>query len=231
MVINDLETMTDDELLEVYRKESILCYFNKSRKENMLNTLSAVLSRRKTVDLDKVDEVIESEILWNRIKALEFSSDPVALAYLKGIPYMKLGDKFEPDFMEKSKKKVKETTSTKKVDTGTPILDNADPATRQIHKMISNIDSMGYATVYGDSMIGADLHDGDIAFYNTRKDPKNNDIVVAVIDGRIYIKRLKKYRGKITLKSENEHFEDIVITEFMDFKILGVVKTKMSGIK
>lgn len=226
MVIKELETMTDDELLEVYRKESIRSYFKKENQSKLIDVLSEVLSRRKTVDLNKVNDLIDSEILWNEIKALESAPDPVALAYLKGIPNMKLGDKFDPDFMKsqtngtsKKKKKIK--------DTGTPILDDTDPATRKIHKLMSNMGSMGYATVYGESMIGADLHDGDIVFYNTTKKPRSNDIVVVMLDGNVYTKRYKKILGKVILKSENELFEDIDITEFNEVKVLGVVTAKL----
>ena len=48
-------------------------------------------------------------------------------------------------------------------------------------------------------------------------------IVIAVVDGEFTVKRLHKYKGNITLKSENPEFEDIKVGGTDELIIWGVV--------
>jgi DNA polymerase V len=52
---------------------------------------------------------------------------------------------------------------------------------------------------------------------------KSGKIVIAVVDGEFTVKRLNKYKGKVSLKAENPDFEDIEIQEGSELIIWGVV--------
>ncbi len=80
-----------------------------------------------------------------------------------------------------------------------------------------------YVRVKGNSMINAAIHDGDLLVVDRSVEPKNNQIVVAIIDGEYTVKRISKYNNKLYLIPENENFPPIEITETMDFEVWGVV--------
>lgn len=80
-----------------------------------------------------------------------------------------------------------------------------------------------YVRVKGNSMINAAIHDGDLLVVDRSIEPKNNQVVVAIIDGEFTVKRISKYNNKLYLIPENETFKPIEITETMDFEVWGVV--------
>jgi DNA polymerase V len=80
-----------------------------------------------------------------------------------------------------------------------------------------------YVRVKGNSMINASIHDGDLLVVDRSIEPKNNQVVVAIIDGEFTVKRISKHNNKLYLIPENEHFKPIEITETMDFEVWGVV--------
>ena len=66
--------------------------------------------------------------------------------------------------------------------------------------------------VRGDSMIDAHICDGDTVVLEKRE-PRNNDIVAALIDGETTLKRFIKEKGKTYLQAENPHFPDLIPVE------------------
>lgn len=62
--------------------------------------------------------------------------------------------------------------------------------------------------VRGDSMIDADIHDGDMVIVEPGT-PKHGDIVAALVDQQTTLKRLIKQGGKVYLKSENKNYPNI----------------------
>ena len=84
-----------------------------------------------------------------------------------------------------------------------------------------------YVRVQGESMNGANIHDGDILIVDRSLEPSHNRIVVAVLDGEFTVKKLHKDKdsGAITLlpESDDPNFEPILITEESDFEVWGVV--------
>jgi DNA polymerase V len=76
----------------------------------------------------------------------------------------------------------------------------------------------------GDSMMDAGINDGDILLVDRSIEPKNRDIVIAVLEGNLTVKRLLfKTNGSVVLKSENTAYKDIKIPESADLEIWGVV--------
>ncbi len=63
--------------------------------------------------------------------------------------------------------------------------------------------------VRGDSMIDAHILSGDCVVLEHRE-PRNGDVVAALIDGETTLKRYVMKRGKPYLKAENEMYPDLV---------------------
>ena len=80
-----------------------------------------------------------------------------------------------------------------------------------------------FVRVTGDSMIGAGIHPGDILIVDRSLEPVDGKIVIAVLDGELTVKRLRRRDGVVYLVAENEHYPLIAISEEMDFMIWGVV--------
>lgn len=64
--------------------------------------------------------------------------------------------------------------------------------------------------VRGDSMINAGIHSGDVVILDHEKEPKNRDIVAALIDGDSTLKRYVVQRGKPFLKAENPAYPTLI---------------------
>ena len=63
--------------------------------------------------------------------------------------------------------------------------------------------------VRGDSMINAGIHNGDTVIMEF-KEPKNKDVVAALIDGETTLKRYIVQRGKPFLRAENPSYPDLI---------------------
>ena len=76
----------------------------------------------------------------------------------------------------------------------------------------------------GDSMVDVGINDGDILVVDRSIEPKNRDVVIAILEGNLTVKRLLfKTSGLVVLKSENTEYKDIKISESVDLEIWGVV--------
>lgn len=77
--------------------------------------------------------------------------------------------------------------------------------------------------VSGWSMIGAGIFDGDEVLVDRALSARQGDIVVAVVNNELTIKRLGKVDGHIALLPENAHFKPIVFREGETLSVWGVV--------
>jgi repressor LexA len=78
--------------------------------------------------------------------------------------------------------------------------------------------------VKGDSLKDAYIFSGDIVIINPNLEPKNGQIVVAILDDAAVVKRFYKKRNEIELISENPEYEPIVIDKkYPSFKMVGIV--------
>lgn len=75
--------------------------------------------------------------------------------------------------------------------------------------------------VKGDSMINANINDGDLVVIEQNQAPNNGDIVAVNIAGSATLKRLKVEKDSVMLLPENEKYEPIIINEMDEFYILG----------
>ena len=76
--------------------------------------------------------------------------------------------------------------------------------------------------VRGDSMIGAHIADGDLAILE-RRPARHGDIVAALIDGEVTLKRLIVEGDRKFLRAENTKYADLVPVE--ELVIQGVLQT------
>ncbi|OGU63842.1 MAG: repressor LexA [Ignavibacteria bacterium RBG_16_36_9] len=78
--------------------------------------------------------------------------------------------------------------------------------------------------VKGDSLKDAYIFSGDIVIVNPNLEPKNGQIVAAVLDDAAVVKRFYKKKNEIELISENPEYEPIVIEKkYSSFKLVGIV--------
>lgn len=89
--------------------------------------------------------------------------------------------------------------------------------------LIKNPASTYYIKVTGNSMIGSGIFSGDIIIVDKSLTIKNNDIIVASINGDFTVKRFVKENDKIFLVPANPDYEKIKIKNNTDFQVWGVV--------
>lgn len=77
--------------------------------------------------------------------------------------------------------------------------------------------------VAGDSMTGAGIYDGDQILVDRSIHPGIGDVVVAIIDGDLTLKRLARSSGGLILRAENPAFRSIPVEGEMELVIWGVV--------
>ena len=90
-------------------------------------------------------------------------------------------------------------------------------------QLIRNKPATFFMKVSGGSMINAGIFDGDIVIVDRSVKPANGKIVIAVIDGEMLIRRYEKTINRLRLIPETPKLAAIDVSEFMDFKIWGVV--------
>jgi repressor LexA len=80
--------------------------------------------------------------------------------------------------------------------------------------------------VRGDSMVNASILDGDVVFL-TPREPHEEDIVAALIDGESTLKRYLVQRGRPFLRAENPRYPDLVpVTELIIQGVMvGLLRT------
>ena len=106
---------------------------------------------------------------------------------------------------------------------GIPItaIENVEGTYRLPRELFGDVGFMVRAR--GNSMINAGIHDGDLLTVRRCSGADYNDIVVAMIDNEVTVKRFRPDRQQrlIRLHPENDEMDDIVI--YGDCSILGVV--------
>lgn len=78
--------------------------------------------------------------------------------------------------------------------------------------------------VSGASMSGAGIMDGDLVVVDRSAEAKPGHVVVAVCDGEMTIKRLRRLQdGRAVLKAEHPGYPEMIICEESPAEIWGVV--------
>ncbi|TDX02082.1 LexA family protein [Dinghuibacter silviterrae] len=100
-----------------------------------------------------------------------------------------------------------------------------------LNDLVSHPDSTFVVRSQGYSMINAFIPPNAMLLVDKSITPKNNDIVVASVNGDFTIKYLKVNDHKQKLVPANSKYKEIEIVEGMDFRIWGVVTHVISDPK
>ncbi|SCZ85018.1 LexA family protein [Nitrosomonas mobilis] len=89
--------------------------------------------------------------------------------------------------------------------------------------LVRNKTATFFFRVIGDSMTGANIHDGDMLVVDRSIEPKHRHIVLAVINNEYTVKRLYHQDGVIELHAENAAYPPIRFGEHDELQVWGVV--------
>jgi DNA polymerase V len=89
--------------------------------------------------------------------------------------------------------------------------------------LVPHPSSTFFVRANGNSMIEAGILNNDLLVVDRAIQASDNNIIIAVVDGELTVKRLKREKGKIFLLAENPDYEPIEIKEDTQFEIWGVV--------
>ena len=92
-------------------------------------------------------------------------------------------------------------------------------------ELVKHREATFYTKINGDSMKEAGISDGDIAIVDCSIEPRDGDIVVAVIDGEYTLKHFRRDESNkcVWLVPANPDFKPIKVTEENNFNVWGVV--------
>ena len=89
--------------------------------------------------------------------------------------------------------------------------------------LIKNPAATFFVRVEGDSMIGAGIHHDDILVVDRSREAVSGDVVIAVLDGELTVKRLVRNALCGHLVAENPDYPSIEISKENGCEIWGVV--------
>lgn len=89
--------------------------------------------------------------------------------------------------------------------------------------LIDNPSATFFVRVSGDSMLDAGIHHGDILVVDRSLDASEGKVVIAVVEGEMVVKRLRRRKGKLCLLPENKQYPPLEIGDETDCTIWGVV--------
>ena len=93
--------------------------------------------------------------------------------------------------------------------------------------LIQHKDSTFFVRAKGNSMVGAGIFDGDLLVVDKSLNPVSGDIVIAVVDGDLTVKRLLHRGAEIVLKAENPCFAEIQFKDGQELLVWGVVTSSV----
>lgn len=139
----------------------------------------------------------------------------VSVDYLTGISENKYGKKDEST--------VKKIKIFESINPNTPISLQDGEVGIEFTNSIDQIDFC--LKVKEDSMIGARIFNNDVAYIRQQEDVESGEIAALIIGEQVYLRRVYKDYGKITLHSENPTIPDMIIAtkDKKQIKILGKV--------
>lgn len=89
--------------------------------------------------------------------------------------------------------------------------------------LISHKAATFFVRVTGDSMTEVGIFPGDLLIVDRSLAPTSGRVVIAVLNGEMTVKRLKKSKEGFLLCAENKRYEDIKVGQEDDFSVWGVV--------
>ena len=88
--------------------------------------------------------------------------------------------------------------------------------------LVEDQDATFIIRVSGGSMENAGISDGDELLVDRSKHPRDGDVVVAVLDGQLTVKRLQLTSAGVLLRWESAAHPDVVVPELSELVVWGV---------
>ena len=79
----------------------------------------------------------------------------------------------------------------------------------------------------GDSMVKAGIHSGDVMVVDRALEPRNKNIVLAVLNGEFTVKQLSIINSTFFLLPKNSKYSPVKISDDMDFEVWGIVSSSI----
>ena len=104
---------------------------------------------------------------------------------------------------------------------GTPIL--AEQNIEGYENLADGVQADFCLQVQGDSMIGANIHSGDIVFIRQQEEVEDGEIAAVLIDDSATLKRFYRHDGAVELRPENPRYKSMIFTadNCQQFRVLG----------
>ncbi|MDV6344716.1 translesion error-prone DNA polymerase V autoproteolytic subunit [Nitrosomonas sp. Is37] len=97
--------------------------------------------------------------------------------------------------------------------------------------MIRNPSATFFVRVQGSSMTDADIFDGDTLVVDRSLEPQLGQVIIAVVDGGLTVKRLSIKHSKVCLLAENPEYPPIELRNDQELIIWGVVTNVIHPVK
>ena len=104
-----------------------------------------------------------------------------------------------------------------------PAQDYLDLSIDLNNELIKHPSTTFYGRVKGDSLIEADIHEGDILIIDKSLEPREGDLAVCCVDGEFTLKYIKIEQDVVWLIPANKDFQPIRVTAGNEFVIWGIV--------
>ncbi|HIQ39899.1 MAG TPA: translesion error-prone DNA polymerase V autoproteolytic subunit [Sulfurivirga caldicuralii] len=104
-----------------------------------------------------------------------------------------------------------------------PAEDYEEPALDLNDYLVQHREATFFVRAQGHSMVGAGIHDGDLLVVDRALTARDGDIVIAVVDGALTVKRLRQQGERTWLQAENPDYGDIELGEAQQLELWGVV--------
>jgi len=207
MTESELEKLSDSQLYELVRTSLIRHWLGFG---NLGNKYANLIDNAKARNPNIYFKAVEDAIVT--ITTLQMNMDGLKVINIKRIDYMN-----EEELMLF----IQSLGAAVKHD----IVDTSPPSTTTITDLIGiKKGSMIICEVSGDSMLEANIGMGDRLFVDTSQQPADNDIIVAVFNNEMYVKRLRIINKQMWLYSENPKFKPFKVKKMDSLNIMGVVK-------
>lgn len=106
-------------------------------------------------------------------------------------------------------------------------IDSPDGRISLNEHLIKDVTSTYIVRVSGHSMEGAGISDGDELIVNRALEPRDGNIIVAILDGELTIKRLRITSTGVILQAENPDYPDIRVPELSTIQCWGVASVAL----
>lgn len=97
--------------------------------------------------------------------------------------------------------------------------------------LITNAPATFYIRVTGNSMIDANIHEGDILVVDKSIEPAHGQVVIAIVNGDFTVKTLYMKDGDIKLLPANPDYPEILLSGEDQLNIWGVVSYAIKKFK